>query len=131
MLSDTKDCQVTSQPSYPERHTHFSGMDCPACERARMQVIAKITPELSFAEASALWLDSRSMIPGSIAGRFIKENTEKSYRAYIDSLNLFFANLRLEKIHLGHLRQYQEARLTGAPPFIRKRRPNKNVNAAP
>jgi integrase len=121
-------------PQASDRFEHtFGHLDCPACDRARKLVIAKIVPSLTFAEASELWLSSRSLTPGSgvIQGRFIKENTERSYRAYIDSLNLFFANLRLEQVHLGHFREYQEARLTGSPPFIRKRRPNKNVSAAP
>jgi integrase len=90
-------------------------------------------PSNTFAEASALWLSSRTLepSPGPSRGRFIRATTEKSYAAYIDSLNLFFANLRLEEIHIGHLRQYQEARIAGAVPFIRKRRPNKNVIAGP
>jgi len=117
----------------PEQLEHtFGHLDCPACEWARKKLIAKIVPSLTFAEAAALWLDSRSLkLDSAVHGRYIKENTEKSYQAYIDSLNLFFANLTLERIHLGHLRQYQEARLTGAPPFIRKRRPNPNVVAGP
>lgn len=118
-------------PAAGLNHT-FGHLDCPACEWARKKVIAKITPSLSFAEAAVLWLNSRSLnVDSAVQGRYIKENTEKSYHAYIDSLSLFFGNLRLEQIHLGHLRQYQEARLTGAPPFIRKRRPNKNVIAGP
>jgi len=95
--------------------------------------LAKIVPELTFAEAAEIWLQSRSPDEGAKlrGGRYIKENTEKSYRAYIDSLNLFFANLELGSIHIGHLRQYQEARITGGFPFFRKRRPNKNVVAGP
>lgn len=85
-----------------------------------------------FSEAAALWLETRSYVaPGARRARFIRDTTRRSYAAYIDSLNLFFANLRLEQIHLGHLRAYQEARIVGAPPFIRKRRPNKNVVAGP
>jgi integrase len=95
--------------------------------------LQRITPDLSFNDASALWIASRSLDPSikSVRGRFITQRTEKSYHQYIDSLNLFFGNLRLDQIHLGHLRQYQEARVTGAAPFIRKRRPNKNVVAGP
>jgi integrase len=86
--------------------------------------LARISPELPFATAAALWLDSRSFrVPGAISARYIKPNTEKSYGNYIRTLNLFFGALRLEKIHIGHLRQYQEARVTGAEPFIRYRNP--------
>lgn len=80
-----------------------------------------------------MWLSSRTLDPSlkAIRGRFIKERTEKSYRQYVESLGLFFGNLRLEEIHLGHIRKYQEARLTGDVPFVRKRRPNKNCIVGP
>jgi len=113
-------------------HT-FGHVDCPACDRARSVTLARILPSQTFAEASASWLLSRSLSP-SISpdrARFLRPSTETSYRHYIDTLALFFGNLPLEKIHIGHLREYQEARVTGAPPFIRKRRPNKNVVAGP
>lgn len=94
--------------------------------------LARISPDLPFKVAAALWLDSRSFrLPTAISARYIRESTEKSYAAYVRSLDLFFGELRLDKIHLGHLRLYQEARVTGAPPFTRKRRPNKNVEVAP
>jgi integrase len=61
--------------------------------------LARINPSNTFAEASALWLSSRTLepSPGPSRGRFIRATTEKSYAAYIDSLNLFFANLRLAR----------------------------------
>jgi integrase len=92
-----------------------------------------ITPELSFGTASSHWLEARSFkaIPGAISARYIRDTTEQSYRQYIQSLNLFFAEIPLNKIHLGHIRSYQLARINGHDPFIRKRRPNKNVQAAP
>lgn len=129
-----KSLQVTGLNSFPSdlRHT-FGHLDCPACEWARQKVIAKIVASMLFADGAALWLESSSLDPGAgaVQGRFIKANTDKSYRHYIESLDLFSGNLRLDQIHLGHLRQYQEARLAGAPPFIRKRRSNKNVIAGP
>ena len=95
--------------------------------------LQKIVPSLTFREAADIWLESRNPEESARAkgARYIEDNTRKSYQANIDSLNLFFANLTIEKIHIGHLRQYQEARFTGAPPFIRKRRPNKNVAPGP
>lgn len=114
------------------QHT-LGHLDCPACESARTLTLARISPGLLFSEAAALWLQSRSFnaVPGSVSARYIRKTTEVSYAQYVGSLNLFFSELRLEQIHLGHLRAYQEARVTGAAPFIRKRRPNKNVVAAP
>ncbi len=114
------------------QHT-LGHLDCPACESARTLTLARISPGLLFSEAAALWLQSRSFsaVPGSVSARYIRKTTERSYAQYVGSLNLFFSELRLEQIHLGHLRAYQEARVTGAAPFVRKRRPNKNVVAAP
>lgn len=111
----------------------YGHIDCPACERARSLSLKRITTDLKFSDAAALWIESRSLDPSlkPIRARFIRESTENSYRAYIDSLNLFFGNLTIGEIHVGHIRSYQEARIAGAPPFIRKRRPNKNVIAAP
>lgn len=107
-----------------EAHT-LGHIDCPACERSRTTVLSCISCSLKFSVAAQLWLESRTFraVPGAISARYIRATTEQSYRAYIASLNLFFADLPLEKIHLGHLRQYQEARVAGAPPFIRFRRP--------
>jgi integrase len=95
--------------------------------------LSRISASLSFSVASALWLESRSFssVAGAVAARYIRKTTEHSYRQYVSSLNLFFGNLSLAHIHLGHLRQYQEARVSGSPPFVRKRRPNKNVEPAP
>lgn len=119
-------CARTAAGSHSPSEQHTLGhIDCPACEKARSVTLARIAPSLPFSSAAAIWLESRSFnaAPGAISARYIRESTERSYRAYVDSLNLFFCDLPLAKIHLGHLRQYQEARVTGAPPFIRYRRP--------
>lgn len=120
---------IHTQSGEQVAHT-FGHIDCPACERARAVTLSRILPSSLFAEAAAIWLDARSATASSRA-RFLRKSTQDSYRHYIESLDLFFGNLRLEQIHVGHLRQYQEARIAGAPPFIRKRRPNKNVVAGP
>jgi integrase len=88
--------------------------------------LARISSNLSFSVAAALWLESRSFrgVPGAVSARYIREKTEFCYAQYVDSLNLFFSQLPLEKIHLGHLKEYQEARFAGAAPwFVRYRRP--------
>ena len=119
---------------YIEQHT-LAHIDCPPCEKSRLKTLHRISPGLSFRAAAAVWLGSRTFnsVPGAVSARFIRKTTDQSYRQYVGSLNLFFADLQLDKIHIGHLRQYQEARVTGAEPFHRKRRPNKNeeVKACP
>jgi integrase len=73
-----------------------------------------------FPAAATAYLNMRTMQ----GGRYIERNTEKNYRNYARSLGLFFGGLPLYKIHLGHIRQYQQARVTGSSPFIRSRRPH-------
>lgn len=87
-------------------------------------LICSIRPNLLFPEAAKFWLKSRaiSATPGAVSARHIRQTTENSYQQYIDSLELFFRELQLEKIHLGHFSEYQQRRLGGEEPFIRKRR---------
>lgn len=116
---------------------HTAGhVRCPACDRAREMTLARIVPSLPFKEAAQLWLDSRSIDPSlqplpHKRARFIKDNSKKAYAENVKNLSLFFGELRLDEIHIGHLRQYQEARIAGNPPFVRKRRPNRNCPVAP
>lgn len=106
-------------------HIHIAGFECPICERSRDVILCKLAPELPFNQAAAIWLESRTLSQlAAKKGRIIKHTTEKSYDRYLRSLGLFFGSLRLGEIHLGHLREYQDARLIGAAPwFVRFRRP--------
>lgn len=104
-----------------------------------------ISPSLFFEHAIDLYLDMRHTVPVAPARQFgfshapggvyapprnrrrraamLAGNTEVSYAQYAASLKLFFAGMPLEKIHLGNLVQYQDARKKGDEPFIRFRRP--------
>lgn len=106
------------------QHT-LGHIQCPACEKLRTEMIRSISPETEFAAAAARWIKARSInaLPGSITARYIRENTEESYQQYIRTLSLFFQGHILNQIHLGHFATYQRARLVGADPFIRYRRP--------
>lgn len=106
------------------QHT-LGHVNCPACERLRAEMICSISPEMEFSAAARSYMQSRTIdaMPGSITARYIRENTEESYWQYVRSLELFFGGHKLGAIHLGHFLTYQRARLTGAGPFIRYRRP--------
>jgi integrase len=84
-----------------------------------------ITPETPFSEAADLWL-------GSIAGtidiglgtrRRVRENTEQGYRGNVRTLKLFFRDMPLRNIDLFLINRYEAARVAGAEPFVRFRRP--------
>lgn len=94
---------------------------------------AVLTPEMQFNEAAEIWLAALRTGDGEgprVHGR-IRSKTDQSYRQYVRSLRLVFGQMRLRDIRLDHFRRYEDARLNGDGPFIRKRRPNKNVEAAP
>ena len=68
-----------------------------------------IHPELSFAEAADLWLNSRTMSPGSRA-RYISPRTLSDLQQYIRALNRKFGSVLLNEIDIGLLREYQRER---------------------
>ncbi len=97
---------------------------------------AEIRPEMRFREAAAAYMGSRTFVTPegeyrTFNGRYIRATTVKNYRSYVRSLSLFFGELRLEEIRLDHLRKYQQARLAGAAPFIRPRRPGQPAAPCP
>lgn len=107
-----------------EQHTlgHYK---CPACEKLRAELICSISADLEFGVAADRWMESRSInaLAGAITARYIRKNTETSYRKYIRTLKLFFDGHILGEIHLGHFGTYQHARVQGLEPFVRYRRP--------
>src|ERR1700742_4493040 len=106
--------------------THTLGhIDCPACKGLRDMYSVVISANLSFFEASDLYLRLRTLesLPVNSSARFVSKRTLHDYEQYTKSLNLFFAALTLKEIHPGHIRAYQHARLMGTAPFIRRRRP--------
>lgn len=113
-------------------HSDLNDIEFRAPKRSRIMPLSSIVPSLLFKEAAEIWFTARAAQPaeGRVSRRYMKLNTSKSYAQYIRSLNLYFGDIALEKITLGNIIEYQEARLNGDPPFIRKRRPNSNVEAA-
>lgn len=92
-----------------------------------------IAPEMGFGEAVELWLEYVTLsAPTKYSGaRYIRANTENSYHQYAGSLLLFFEGMALKDIHYGNLREYQRLRVTGAEPFIRRRRPQEPPGPSP
>lgn len=86
---------------------------------------AQVSPEMTFNEASQLWIESRAAF--SSAGKrlkgYIRENTARGYRNNIRSLQLYFGEQHLSEIRLDHLVRYQRLRVAGEEPFVRYRRP--------
>jgi len=97
---------LLSAPS-KENLEHTSGhIDCPACERARKQMLdPTFMAGLGFSEASGVWLDGHS--------QHIAAGSVKDYQSCIKALTPFFAALYLKQIHVGHFEQYQKMRIAG------------------
>lgn len=99
----------------------------------RDDALDALIPAEEFVRAAELFISIRAIAetPGAIAARYVRETTETGYRNQAKSLGLFFAGMKLEEIHWHHMRAYQEARVAGAPPFIRKRRPHEEPAPCP
>lgn len=116
-----------------KKHT-LGHIDCPACAGLRDMHSVAISANLTFFEASDLYLRLRQLdsLPVNSRAKFISPRTRRDYNQYTASLNLFFSQIPLSQIHAGHLRAYQHARISGLEPFIRKRRPHeKEASSCP
>jgi integrase len=86
------------------QHT-LGHIDCPACDAARDQTLRNdpdLLRNLKFSAAGKIWLDSRKPYlrprPFYLAGQHVKH------------LGVFFGEMQLRKIHIGHIREFQKAR---------------------
>jgi integrase len=72
----------------------------------------KLDSSLLFSDAFEVWLSRRLIeMPGySTSVRYISQRRVGDLRTTARALNLFFGDIRLKDIHLGHLREYQRAR---------------------
>jgi integrase len=69
----------------------------------------ELKPSLTFEKAAEMWINSRTMGPGSRA-RYISPRTLTDLQQYIRALNRKFGTVPLKKIHIGLLREYQNER---------------------
>jgi integrase len=86
--------------------------NCPACEASRDAAENGATlKSLTFIEAGSLWLESRKRI---------SDRTRHDYQQYIHALSFFFGKLTLSQIHIGHINEYQRARVAGEIPGLKR-----------
>jgi len=99
--------------------------ECPACEIQKAALVRSISADLTLEEALDQYIALRSIdaTPGAISARYVSEHTQRMDRNHKESLLLFFRGMRLQDIHWYNMRAYQHARVAGAEPFIRFRRP--------
>jgi integrase len=95
-------------PALPHQHT-FGHIDCPACEATRTDTLSNDPDSLlqqKFSLAAGNWLATRQP--------YLKPPTYALYDHHISQLAKFFGQLTIQKIHLGHLREYQRSRLANS-----------------
>lgn len=91
---------------------------CPACALARQTLTetTRLDPSVSFKVAAQDWLRSMTFT-GNVRCGYVAPRTLADYGQYIDTLNgIFFSELPVNEIHVGHLRTYQELRSATAGP---------------
>lgn len=143
VLADSPNRGYVGYRTHDIKHTR-GHENCPLCEPARAMLPSEILPSALFDIAIDRYLDMRRTVPLSVplsqardfyGGQLLTRtrrrrraallagNTQNSYGQYADSLKLFFGGMKLEKIHLGHIVGYQDARHRGQEMFVRYRRP--------
>lgn len=92
----------------------------------RAALLCSISADTPFRQAAEQYLRLRSIAstPGAVSARYIRKNTEKDYERKLRAVSLFFGDSALGEIRWYNMRAYQEARLGGCDPFIRKRQPH-------
>jgi len=83
-----------------------------------------LSADLPFEEAAERFIQYRTLdaYPG-LQSYYVRPNTLAAYRNQRGALDLFFHGMVLSEIHWWHIKSYQQARLAGAQPFMRYRRP--------
>src|SRR6185312_6715980 len=97
------------------QHT-LNHLNCPVCDATEKTTLGHDPDSLlnlKFSSAAALWLTTRKL--------YLKERTFYMYGHHIHTLNKFFGALEVQKIHLGHLRQYQLSRMANSGAMWEKR----------
>lgn len=83
-------------------------VDCPACEEEKREATkTENLADLTFAEASAAWLEQRRI--------YLRPRTARDYEQYFRALAIFFGPLKLKDFHIGHIRSYQKWRMENGP----------------
>src|SRR4051812_2035120 len=88
--------------SRPLPHT-LGHSNCPACEAIRIEAMrTSDLKDLIFDNAAALWLQDRQLD--------VSERTHKDHQDFARRLGRFFGEMKLQEIHIGHIKSYQLAR---------------------
>lgn len=105
MLPKSHVALCEQEPITQAQHT-IGHIECPACDGAEKDVWMQDPDSLllqKFPAAAKIWLTTRKP--------YLRDRTYLMYEHHISTMSKFFGEIALGKVHLGHLRQYQLARM--------------------
>lgn len=98
----------------PLRLLHTPGhINCIACTKAASMIVVPLRADMSFTEVAARFLESITGPESMTHIRYVRKNTLIDYRKKLKALGIFFSQLRMQEIHIGHIVEYQRARAEG------------------
>jgi integrase len=95
-------------------HTKYH-IDCPACAIVKDTFVTPLSADMTFRQAVEAFQTSRAAPEEAKrrSARYVSERTWRGDRDKFSRLAIFFGDIPLRQIHIGHLRSYQQARLRG------------------
>jgi site-specific recombinase XerD len=121
-----------SVADFPQGKHTPGHVDCPICLPVKQRALMLFEPGMSFEQAADAFYSYRSVDDQrGYHASYVRPTTLAGYRNQLGSLSLFFGGMRLNDIHWWHMKSYQEARVAGAEPFIRRRRPHEEPRSLP
>lgn len=82
-------------------------------EARKMLTSPQVIKELPFGLAAEKWIEYKSFTSPSGRARFVSPRSLIDLQQYVTTLNGVFEHMRLESIHVGHIREFQLMRASG------------------
>ena len=109
--------------SYSQLQHTFGHIDCPACDATRNATLSYDPDSLlsqRFSSAASNWLETRRP--------YLKERSFYMAGHHIEQINKFMGEIPLGKLHIGHVRQYQLARMANSGQMWKRRAGSSLIN---
>ena len=88
-------------------------LHCQACMEALTLFASPLSASMSFSQAADCFLESRKAPVSRGRVQYVSPRTLRDYEYHLKTLNVFFAQLPLNEIHLGHFAEYERRRAMG------------------
>jgi len=88
-------------------------LHCQACLESQSLFATPLSASMSFSQAADCFLESRKAPVSRGRVQYVSPRTLRDYEYYLKTLNVFFGQLPLNQIHLGHFVEYERRRAVG------------------